>query len=364
MEAATSLKNGNGLYINDLYNLHATNTPSVRIPFTAWPIGYPVLIYLMSKAIHLDVFWAGKAVNLLFIGLSFLLLRQINRQSSYIIASIYGAFTILEVSSYTWSESIFMFGLLCFIYAAENIYSAPNKLKNFLLLLCATLFMFLIRYIGIVAVGAIGLAVLFFWRSKEYKTSLRLLYVLLVACLLIGIYLFRNYLLIGHPTGIPRLTKEMEGPGEIAMMVLKGLGGELFLIRRYYFNGLPDWLTLTAAGVHLLVLYLIYSNLRKHKEIWPEIKKNYFSHLSLIMAGLYLFLLIVLRSISQFDPTNYRLLSPFTFLVLIGAVHYVAALPDLYPNIRKAKHYLLLLFVFSLLLNLPKAFIVSKLLNL
>jgi hypothetical protein len=67
---------------------------------------------------------------------------------------------------------------------------------------------------------------------------------------------------------------------------------------------------------------------------------------------------------SQFDPINYRLLSPFTFLVLFAAVNYVVALPTQSKALARAKVLIFCFFGVSLLLNLPKEYILSKLLQL
>ncbi|TXK51979.1 hypothetical protein FVR03_02540 [Pontibacter qinzhouensis] len=365
LEAASSLKNGHGVYIRDLYAPQGPFTPNKRIPFTAWPIGYPFLIFVVSELTPLDIFWAGKTVNLLFIGLAFLLIRHIQREHSYIIASIFGAFTILEVSSYTWSESIFMIGLLYLCYIFTNIYVDKNRSFSMLKILLASIFIFLIRYIGIIAAGAIFLAfVYYFWYNKDSKTSKHFLYVLLTLSLFISLYLCTNYYIAGYNTDVQRLTKEMESFPEVVWMALKGLAGELFLLRRYYFNGFPDWLTIAAASFQLILFYMIYSSLRKQRGIWQEFQKNIFSHMCLLMAGLYLLLLISLRSISQFDPINYRLLSPFTFLMLTGVIHYIVALPDHHTDIKKAKHLILALFLISLIINLPKEYILGKFINL
>lgn len=363
MEAARSLSEGERFYIHDLYGLH-TGDATAKAHFTAWPVGYPILIYLASWLSQLDLFWASKLLNLLFIGFGFLLIRHINRQYSYVLASIFCAFTIIEVYSYTWSEGIFIFGCLCFAYLMATIYNGKQSKKTITWLLGITIFMFVVRYIGIFTVGFLVLAAAFYWLRREYATSKKLLLVLFILSVSIGAYLARNYHLIGHPTGIARIHTEMESIGEIAVMTIKSLAGEFFLIRRYYFTGAPDLLTWITMALQLPVLFFIGKAIRNQGSPWEELRKNALSHICLLTALLYLVLLVLLRSVSQFDPINYRLLSPFTFLVLFAAVHYIVALPEKSKALVRAKVLIFCFFVISLLLNLPKEYLVSKFLQL
>jgi hypothetical protein len=363
MEAARSLRDGERFYIHDLYGLH-TGDSTAKAHFTAWPVGYPMLIYLASWLSHLDFFRASKLLNLLCIGLGFLMMRHINRQYSYVLASVYCAFTIIEMYSYTWSEGIFMFSCLCFAYLMAAIYNGQYGKKTFALLLALAIFMFLVRYIGTFTVGFLALTIAYYWFRKEYGTSKRLLIVLLILCVFITAYLIRNYLLIGHLTGIARIHADMESMGEIAQMTIRSLTGEFFLIRRYYFNGIPDLLTWITIALQLTVLFYIGKALRNHQGLMQELRKNTLSHSCLLAALLYLVLLVFLRSMSQFDPINYRLLSPLTYLVLFAAVNYVVALPAQSKALLRAKLLIFCFFGISLLLNLPKEYLLTKLLQL
>ncbi|WP_345159763.1 hypothetical protein [Pontibacter saemangeumensis] len=362
MEAARSLREGEQFYIHDLYGLH-TGDASAKAYFTAWPVGYPTLIYMASWLSRLDLFWASKLLNLLFIGFGFLLMRHINRQYAFVLASIYGAFSIIEMYSYTWSEGVFIYGCLCFAYLMATIYNGKQSKTAFILLLGISAFIFVVRYIGIFTVGFLALATVYYWLRREHATSNKLLLVLLILCIFIGAYLGRNYYLIGHPTGIARIHTEMESIGEIAAMTIKSLAGEFFLIRRYYFTGTPDLLTWATIALQLPVLFIIGRALRSQGSLIKELRKNTLSHSCLLAALLYLALLVFLRSFSQFDPINYRLLSPFTFLVLFAAVHYVVALPEKSKALVRAKVLIFCFFVISLLLNLPKEYLLGKLLQ-
>ncbi|MDX5435884.1 MAG: hypothetical protein LPK03_01745, partial [Pontibacter sp.] len=70
---------------------------------------------------------------------------------------------------------------------------------------------------------------------------------------------------------------------------------------------------------------------------------------------------LALRTVSHFDDLDYRLLSPFSFLAFVGLVYDVVSLPDADKEVVRVKYALFAFFVLSLLLNVPKKFVVSRL---
>jgi hypothetical protein len=360
LEAARSLRDGEGFLIKDLYSPRV-DEPGYRIHFTAWPVGYPTLIYAVSWLTGLNLFWASKLVNLLFVGLGFLVLRHINREFSFILASIYSAYTIIEMYSYTWSEGPFMFGCLCLIYLSYKIISSKSlDIRNSIYLFATLCGMFLIRYITIYAFGALFIYVLYLYWKRQNKLAKPLLLVLTGAGLICFGYLLRNYQLVGHFTGIPRLHVDMESPFQVIGMTIKGIVIELFIIRKYYLRGLPNLLTIATTALQFGVIgYIVWLLHKERSLVLSAFKRNTLSHTSIAFAIVYLLVLVFLRSVSQFDPPNYRLLSPFTFLMLFAQVNYIIALPNRIDNAVKAKYTLCGFFVISLLLNLPKKFLLS-----
>jgi hypothetical protein len=330
--------------------------------YAYWPIGYSTLITVAHWLSGLDLFWASKLVNLFFAGLGFLLLRHINREHSYALASIYGAFTIIEMYSYTWSECIFIFGCLCLIILLSKVYSY-GKLSHAYALLAVAAFMFLTRYIGFFAGGVILLLAFATWYEGRRIVSKHLFVVVFLNVALVLCYVQLNYYLAGYNTDAQRLTQGMETPAQVLLMAVKGLTIELFLIRNYYLRGLPDTLTIVTTLIQLATGgYLIWLLRKQRDVVTAEVKKNILSHTAIVAAVAYLVVLVFLRSISQFDPPNYRLLAPFTFLMLFAAVNYIVALPDNITGAKKAKYVMTGFFVLSLLLNLPKKFLLSQLL--
>ncbi|MFD2514129.1 hypothetical protein ACFSRY_09650 [Pontibacter locisalis] len=360
LEAARSFMAGEKFIIRDLYGLHR-GIVDAKVYFAQWPIGYPFLIASVSWVSGLNLFWASKAVNLLFAGLGFCLMRYLNRAYSFVLASVYAAFTVLEMYSYTWSECVFLFGCLLFVVLLYKIYTTSNLLLVYLLLAVAG-FLFLNRYIGFF-VGGLTLMLAILTRLENRKNlSNHLFTAFLLNVAFVWGYVLSNYQIAGYDTDAQRLTADMESPPEVIWMSLKGLTIELFLIRKYYLQNTIDALTLILMALQLSVFgYILYSLRKQTNAITAAFKGNLLSHLAILTASAYLVVLVFLRTISQFDPPNYRLLSPFTFLMLFAVVNYVVALPDGINGAKRAKYVLFVFFLLSLLMNLPKVYLLSKL---
>jgi hypothetical protein len=147
---------------------------------------------------------------------------------------------------------------------------------------------------------------------------------------------------------------------ESIWLTFKGLLIELFLIRNYYFKGAIDALTLTTTGFQIAVTWYLIRLLKPQRaKILRAVKQNNFSVIAFLIAVVYLAVLLLLRSISPFDPPDFRLLAPFTFLMLFAIIYSIVSLPDTMKGATQAKYLLFVFFILSMLLNLPKAFILS-----
>ncbi len=360
LEAARSFKAGENFIIRDLY-APLKDGKNSYVYFVYWPVGYPILIALSSWVSGLNLFWASKAVNLFFAGLGFLLMRYINREYAFVLASVYAAFTVLEIYSYTWSECVFIFGCLSFSVLLYKVY-ITGSIPLVYLLLAVAAFMFLNRYIGFFAGGIIFLLAIITRIEGRKQLSNHLLIVFILNVAVVWGYMLNNYLLAGYNTNAQRLTKHMESPMEVIWMAIKGLVIELFIARKYYLRGHIDSLTMAAAAIQISVFgYIGWLLKQQLNAVTIAVKRNLLSHTAILVAFTYLVVLVFLRSISQFDPPNYRLLSPFTFLMLFAFANYIVALPDQIKGVKQAKYILFTFFIFSLLLNLPKEHIIKQL---
>ncbi|RDV12583.1 hypothetical protein DXT99_22735 [Pontibacter diazotrophicus] len=356
LELAQNLKNGKGFYLYEASTAEETF-------FSVWPVGYPVLIYFVSAVTSLDVFWASKVLNLLLVGLGFLLLRQINRKYSYILASVYCSYTLLEVYSFTWSEAPFLLGLLYLCYLVNKVILGDDTTKNILLLFLTCVFLFLMRYIGAFSFSVPALLACFCYYKQRRRTAIKLLVVFFLLMAVTGLYLFMNYSLSGYATGFDRLEAETESVRAFAGMMAEGLLNELLIIRKFRMGNQPDYLLYLTILLQLAVTAIIIAKLKRHY-LLEQLKNDSFSLACFIVALLYLAAIVFLRSFSHFDDLDYRLLAPFSFLFWIGMLHLLVSLPDNIRSTVQAKNIAFVFFMISLLLNLPKQYILEKVVQL
>ncbi|WP_299817962.1 hypothetical protein [uncultured Pontibacter sp.] len=354
---AQNLLDGHGFYVLN------TETNS-RQYFSTWPVGYPVLIFILSKTSGLSVFWASKALNLLFLGSGFLLLRKLCRAYAFILASVFGAYTFIEVYSFTWSEAPFLIGVLLLAYLTNKSLQKPEAYfyAGYIFLLC--LLLFLVRYVGAFSFGVPGLLCLYFLYKRHSKTGILYGVVTLLLTILAGLYLYNNYRLSGYTTGFDRLAAPTESISDFLQMLAQGLSNEFFIIRKYRSASQPDYLFYATALLQIAVLVYLYASIKPTGSFTGKLGKNSFALCCFAIAGLYFVAILILRQLSHFDDLDYRLLSPVIFLVLIGLVYTLVTLSDDMQGAKCAKYVVLCFFVLSLLLNLPKEFLLAQLKHL
>ncbi|WP_187262214.1 hypothetical protein [Pontibacter beigongshangensis] len=350
LELANSLQQGKGFYIKH----PKTNS---QVFFSTWPVGYPILIYLLSQLSTASLFWASKLVNFLFLGLNFLLLRQISKKYSFVLASVFCSYTLLEIYSSTWSEAPFITGLLFLTYLICKPPLPEKENKTILLLFLTCLFLFLIRYVGVFSFGAIALLAVYNYYQNRTATAFKLTIVFFVLCVLMLAYLSMNNYLSGHYTGFNRLAAEHESAGEFLLMLGEALLNEILIIRKYRAPGDTLFMLTTLFQAAAIIYFLIKiddkQDIKKHVQ-------NSFSISCIAIGSLYLAAIIALRLISRFDDLDYRFLSPFSTLIFVSLLYALVKMPDK-GKIRTVKLLCFAFFLLSLFVNLPKQYILNKL---
>ncbi len=136
-------------------------------------------------------------------------------------------------------------------------------------------------------------------------------------------------------------------------LLFNGVINELFIARNFYWTW--DWIFVVALAVQILVCFYIIT---KRKQLNLESLKG-INNQFIIFAGLfYLVFIIVLRKLSPFDAFGYRILAPFStpiFISLLGNLR----LKENYSKKYNIKLVASSFFVLSLILNLPKTFILK-----
>jgi hypothetical protein len=354
LELAQNLKEGKGLY---LYNEESGQ----KMYFSIWPIGYPAFIYVVSAVSTLSVFWSSKVFNLMLLGLSFLLLRQINRKYAFVLAAVYCSYTFLEIYSFTWSEAPFLLGLLYLCYLVRKILLKDDTNKSILYLFLTCFCLFLLRYIGAFSFSVPVLLAFYSYYMKRNATATRLLGVSLLLGVLAALYLYMNYRLSGFTTGFDRLEAKTESMGAFVRMMTEGLLNEFLLIRKYRLGNQPDYLLYITTLLQLATMAVIIVKVKRHHQLKEQLTQNTFSLVCLATAVLYFLTILLLRSFSHFDDLDYRLLAPFSFLFWVAVVHVLVSFPDVSKEVVQAKYIAFVFFLISLLINLPKQYMLEQL---
>lgn len=371
LECAQNLLDGVGFYMT---------FEDEKMFFSTWPVGYPVMIFLFSKLTGLNVFWASKCLNILFIGLCFLFFRKLFKEKSWFIGLIFCAFTFMEIYAYTWSEAPFIFGLLWMCisidkylarhdisFFSRNVMSKIQKrhdIFNFWLfnIFFSCAFLFLCRYVGLFSFGVIGSIGIYFLIKKQYKISLQLIFSCFILFLLASFYLYNNYLHSEYITG-PFRMYSTESNAVLTKWLIQAQINEFFIIRNYYFTGYFDVIFIITAAFQITLIPYIYLKYIYKKRKYLKINKD--DHLSItffVVGWAYWLVVVVLRWIMYFDQFNYRILGPSTFLFLLALLSYLLneQRKQLYSKIRK---YFVLIFIISLLHALPKMYIYESIIS-
>ena len=68
-----------------------------------------------SKITNFSVFFSSKLLNLVFIGFTLLIFRKLFDKDAYLYGLIFLFSSYLEIYSFTWSETGFIFGLVMYL---------------------------------------------------------------------------------------------------------------------------------------------------------------------------------------------------------------------------------------------------------
>ncbi len=299
LESARNLLDGNGYTMLENGHLNWNST---------FPPGYPVLIALVSRMTGIPVLWASKLVNLIssavLIGL---FCRWYGAQKAIFFSCLLLTGPFLKLWAHTWSEPLFLL-LLC-VWA--RLFSSKNK--AIYPLIGSGIALMLVRYAGIfILLPAIVSVACCFFRRKTCDAG-KFWWPLLLWGAGAGAYITLNYFQGGEYYGGPRF-QERDLAGNVVLMFGRGILNEFLVMRDFH----PD-------GHHTLFLIGLFVQLSVSWFLWQKFRPHFSINrtkgpptLYAVMALSYLLFLFTLRLFSPFDPPGYRLLSPFTFLMVQG----------------------------------------------
>ncbi len=285
----------------------ASYVPDISTYFATWPIGYPVLIAGVSLVTFSDVFWASKILNIILLALSLLLIRLLFKDKAPFVALIFFVSTFTTLFSYTWSEVPFLFGLLWLVYSIVR-YVETNRIGFAWQMLFAATFLFFMRYIGLIGAGIIGLVGFYFLFRKQWKNMLICWIAGTIPIVIAGVYLVLNHLNTGLMTGMERIPRA-ETASEFVTMLWRGILAEVNVLAT------SSQVYINESLILLVVALLLFIRPRHIKALFTLDKEKWLLPGMFLLVGIVYFTAIVyMRWGAHFDPFNYRLLGPATFM--------------------------------------------------
>ncbi|MEN8221577.1 MAG: hypothetical protein ABFS56_35600, partial [Pseudomonadota bacterium] len=173
-------------------------------------------------------------------------------------------------------------------------------------------------------IGLLGLYYGFVKKDKSKSIILMTIAIFNIAIML-G-YLYHNYLETGFPTGMPRIPSP-ETHGRLFLLLLKATILETIIPIHYISINDISIKDILIFGMQFSVL--IYIILKYRKSILNRTensKNNKTITLPLVFASMglvYLFFIVLMRWVTQFDDYGYRLLAPGSFLLFIAFIAYM-----------------------------------------
>jgi hypothetical protein len=261
-----------------------------------------------------------------FLVIFFIELAVVAVSSSYkrlILAAIILSPALLEVYTYLWSETLFIFEVLLFIVAYHR-YLQSHKLTALLGVAIVTAIACITRYVGITIIGAGGLLLLLDnelpWKKKIGHI---LFFGAISACLLAT-----NLIINSQATGLSTGTRE---PSITP-----------FSQNLYYFGTVVcDWGALSSNTYPYAILigsviFVALSGVLLFKTINGRI--NRYENIVIAFAIVYGLFIVVWASFQRFERINSRLFSPMFIPLLIACTSWA---PDVLKLIRSKVRYLL-----------------------
>lgn len=287
--------------------------------FAIWPVGYSSLIFLISKLTGLSVFLASKFLNILLLGVFIRYFRKIFNENAYLYGLIFFFASFIQIYSYSWSESIFIF---CLFWFSKSIYLLIMNLESgpkvYMSILFSSLSMFLFRYIGSFSFGVIGLLGLYyFFIKKEKSTSFFLFAITIFNLLFMSAYLYHNYIETGFYTGMIR-SFDNQSSSELILMLVKSIISMVIV-----FSNHVIWKDIALPLFQVVIVFVLI--VKYKKSIFKEkVDRNTaaFPFVFLTIGLLYLISIASLSCASYVEELNYRLLAPGSFLIFIALINY------------------------------------------
>lgn len=360
--AARSLMDGKGL----LYFGYGT-------PFIQWPPLYPILLSLAGK-LGCDVITGARFINSSIFGLIVYftgrwMAKGIKSKSLALAGSagIILSVPLLQVSSFVWSEPVFILLIILFLTGMERFL---NKQRYSTLILCSVYVALacLARYAG-VAAAATGIILLLLQNKRFLKKLSDAIVFGVISGLPLLIWILRNLAVSGTPMG-HRTPSSLN----LSQNLFKTLETMLsWIIPTPSINGLLQaginilvkvsilTLLLAAAAAIITVVVLNSRNAWKRINLLDWLQKNYLRIMpAAVFVTVYIIYINMSASAVAMDSIGDRLMSPLIIPLAVLAVLFIDNLPLIlyrYFISRKFAYVLLALTVIWLIYPFARTYL-------
>lgn len=292
--------------------------------FAIWPVAYPVLIALLAKLTGAGVFWSSKIINLLMAGICLLVFRKLFAGKAYIYGTLFLFGASIVIHSFSWSESVFISGLVAYAAAAAQLLSEHKRWLRYVCLLCAlSSLLFLTRYIGAFSIICTLLLAIYLVTGKAHGNSTRALALVVAAGINIAVvmvYLQNNLALSQYLTGMPRIPapeSHLQLLGDLCLALLSAL---LIPVPHLFFRA---EIFAVMAIQAICVLFFFRKNTGLKRRIVSPTKNLCVYSITFCTTGMvYLACIITLRWLTHFDTFYFKLVFPGMMLIFIAIMRH------------------------------------------
>jgi hypothetical protein len=311
------LRLSKNLISNEGFKIADYNSPDGQSFFAIWPVGYPVMIFMMSKLTGLGVVWASKALNLLIIGVILLLFRYMFRGNAPWAGLIFFINANILIFSFTWSEVPFILFLLLISISLYKCVETSGKIVWLAGLFLTGIALFMMRYIGLISIGITGLIAVITFLRHRWLLSGKLLIIASLQIIFAALYLYNNKILTGYITGGLRALPR-ESNFVLLNQLFSALKEEAVFINRW------KPLMISLGLLILLGIYLFSTRKKSHRDEKFDDLWKYF----LFTGVIYLVAIVTIRWFSYITPLDFRFLAPGSFLIILSLAVYLQGKPS------------------------------------
>lgn len=291
--------------------------------FTKWPLGYPVLIAVVSGVTSLEVATAAKLLNIVFLALTLWLLFARFGTRALLPALLFAQVWTILLYRYTWSEGMFLFFEVAAFMLAEKLTKKSSWLLVLGLGLCC-ICLFLTRYIGVFIFPWLLYLLYTVLRNHNNKLVWQFSSILMFCTIVVALYAWRNIQLCGYVFGLNRGADTNGFAGNVTNL-FQAIGAQCcFMVK----PGNPWWMELLVIQILLLLVCWRFVKV----EIAAPLIQN---HTKVWLSGALIYggLVIALRFFIHYDALDYRLLLPAVLpLTIAGLQNLSSRSPENYSK--------------------------------